>query len=831
MTYLTRNSMLLGLAFLSAFTGSVRAICQQTLEIDLKPAKTTVLLGEPLWVDVSVTNRSQEAQYVDFGVACFGVNPLNATLPGAERVVPEIRPCGSGVAGSCSSGPPPILAPGDTLTRRYVVKGDFRIGHAGIYDALLEKRIRYWPALDVPTSSHQPVSQEQIQRLDFQLNVLPSDPGATLHLEQEVARTIAEQVPPPTPVASTFNQPIDRAKWQAMSRQRQNIQFSNLLIRYANAEGLAEYPVAGMEPFFLQWIEVGTFDTYGLQALKRLNTKAARDTLAELAGSTLKPSDTRYQGDRAQAVDALSVLGDTSFVPLIERLTNDENRGVQRSAVSELGNLGGEMEVPLLERLARNGVAMSDRSEAIMALGDTRTLRAVPLLIELATLPDSDEPSASYYALRRLTHLEFPNPHGYRGSEIKSVWLDFWQKHKQGARTYGRYECSDALTAKTSPDSEIQFSLEAAAKTEALPTVQRAPTATVQMDREQAISQYSVSARLWPTASLGIQTIQDVVLDVEVKNDSAEGAKDGYIPSDLFGYVQVRAGDAPEPLSCRMAEAKDLASAGTASWPIGARAVTMFSLKDLVCKESANNVSAYHIRFCANEDAFKLPGKVCSSWVDAMVDPAGDGGLRHSKTRLASQFQLFRDHQRAADLQPAFEALEARSFVSDPKDRIAGSPTDRELMTQWLNFYSALDSVEAKLKNQKFPSTCVSPPTEGVPSEYMCDVSPAEIKDPVLRQKYEAAISENEERVVAYRNYSDVVHIRSAAFSPFWMFLTGLYRGDEATQAAIVKEALALGCSPARAEWIRAVISAPQGTFAPKEPSPVATTQTSKVAK
>jgi hypothetical protein len=31
-----------------------------------------VLLGEPVWVDVSVTNRTKEALFVDFGSACMG---------------------------------------------------------------------------------------------------------------------------------------------------------------------------------------------------------------------------------------------------------------------------------------------------------------------------------------------------------------------------------------------------------------------------------------------------------------------------------------------------------------------------------------------------------------------------------------------------------------------------------------------------------------------------------------------------------------------------------------------------------------------------------------
>jgi hypothetical protein len=65
---------------------AARTFGQQPLDIQMKPTKTTILLGEPLWVDVTVANLSKQALIIDFGSECFGAKPLKAEIATAIHV-------------------------------------------------------------------------------------------------------------------------------------------------------------------------------------------------------------------------------------------------------------------------------------------------------------------------------------------------------------------------------------------------------------------------------------------------------------------------------------------------------------------------------------------------------------------------------------------------------------------------------------------------------------------------------------------------------------------------------------------------------------------------
>jgi hypothetical protein len=427
-----------------AATVSSSALAQQDLEIHMHLSKTTILLGEPVWVDVNVTNRAPESIYIDFGSACFGQRPLKVHIPAADPAVIEPRRCDGGTAGSCASGALPVLQPGETASRRYVLDGDFRISHPGSYEALVEKYIRYVPVATNPLDLYINGSNEkqQIAQATVELTVHPSDPERLLALEQNDAETAMEKPPdPPLPGSSREGNPLDKAALKRAWDRRHAAQLESMLNEDAIAAGLSKYPAAGMEPTFLSWVEGFRYSTYGLVALKRLNTEAAREALANMAGSVARPDDTWFQSFRPQAVDALADLGDKTYVPLMVRLIHDSNHSVQISAVHALGMLGGEEELGMLANLARDGATTDDRFEAIRSIGDTASLKAVPPLIDFVSLPDSNEPSESYYALRTLTHLEFPDPDHRPLPEVESAWLQFWSLHQVNARAYGPYEC------------------------------------------------------------------------------------------------------------------------------------------------------------------------------------------------------------------------------------------------------------------------------------------------------------------------------------------------------------------------------------------------------
>jgi hypothetical protein len=134
-------------------------------------------------------------------------------------------------------------------------------------------------------------------------------------------------------------------------------------------------------------------------------------------------------------------MGDKSYLPLLEKLTRDGDSNVRDSAIGALGLFGGEQELPLLTTLARGVVTDGERYVAINAIGDADSLKAVPLLNDLAALPDPQEPSDSYYGLLTLTHLQFPAPDHRPILDVQRAWLEFWRSHEQGARAYSRYDC------------------------------------------------------------------------------------------------------------------------------------------------------------------------------------------------------------------------------------------------------------------------------------------------------------------------------------------------------------------------------------------------------
>jgi len=426
----------------------IKMLAQQNLSIGMKMTKTTVMLGEPVWVDVAVTNRSGETIRLDFGNECYGNNPLKVQIPNAEAIVKPATRCGAGVAGSCPTGALPSLADGETMTRRYVLAGDFRIVRPGSYDVLMEKTIRYAPVsagtseLNLAPSS----TNQQTAKQKDTLLVGPADPAKLLALEETIAQAAMERpVEAPSLTNSIDGKLLDRASLREQSHLRQQASSETTLFRYSTAEGLAAYPVAGMERIFRSWMGSGTFDTYGLWGLKRLNTPTARDQLAEMAASQEQLQNSWVQSFRFQAIDALAELGDTTYVPLVERLLGDPSHEVQRAAVRALGLLGGKDAVPLLAARARTRPTKYDRSEAITAMGNTASLTAVPMLLEFADMPDADEPSASFYALNRLTHLGFPNPLGRSAADVKSEWTQFWMAHQANARAYGPYDCGDMV--------------------------------------------------------------------------------------------------------------------------------------------------------------------------------------------------------------------------------------------------------------------------------------------------------------------------------------------------------------------------------------------------
>jgi hypothetical protein len=212
--------------------------------------------------------------------------------------------------------------------------------------------------------------------------------------------------------------------------------------RYALAEGLAAYPAAGMEPIFATWLDRQDFYEYALLALYHLDTPQARTILAQRAtGALVSLPPVDNNAERWLAVEYLSWMGDQSYLPLLEKLVHDPARDVQRMAVFGIGRLGREKDLPLLNQLARNGKTLQDRIDAIQAIGETGSLKAVPILIELFTLQNADEPESSNNALYELTHHEINEAYRSDAARVQQLWQAWWTQNHSTARAYPPVNC------------------------------------------------------------------------------------------------------------------------------------------------------------------------------------------------------------------------------------------------------------------------------------------------------------------------------------------------------------------------------------------------------
>jgi hypothetical protein len=426
---------------LLALTGSllgypIHMLAQQDLDIGMKMTKTAVMLGEPVWIDITVTNRSGRPINLDFGSACWGNKPLKVWLPDAESAVNPAARCSGGFVGSCLSGALPALADGGTMTRSYVLEGDFHIVRPGSYEVLLEKTIRYAPVSsnrsDLPLTAS--LEKQQTARSTVVLQVDAADSAKLLALEQAYARTAMEKpAEPEFPASSPDGKPMDITAVRLASDRLYSDQMEASLLHYAIVEGLSVYPVAGMEPVFRNWVESDQYNAYGLMALKRLNTPAAREALADIASS-----QTSF---RWQAVDALADLGDKTYLSLLVQLLASPNEPVRRAAIQGVGKLGGDAAVPVLLEEIRTAPNI-ERNDAMTALGDTKSRAAVKVLIDLTGGSGSDYQN-TWWPLFVLTHHRLPTVTYRRTAEqTHDAWQRWWNTGGKDAPVYSPYRCA-----------------------------------------------------------------------------------------------------------------------------------------------------------------------------------------------------------------------------------------------------------------------------------------------------------------------------------------------------------------------------------------------------
>ena len=384
----------------------------------MRLSPSTIVQGEPVWIDEKITNRSPHTVTVEHPNGCLGTQPI-AVISDAQQTNGEHTSCDGSV--ECLGKTPTPLRPGESLSYRFVLSGKFRITHPGRYGTVLKDAVRYWDG-DVREPSR---GREQPVRLNVTLTVLPTGPQQLLTVERSLAAI----------VAPSGAKPRTNAQWAKTEETKFQI-----------AEGLAAYPAVGMEPVFGDWLHDESLYDIALEALYHLNTPLARLMLSGVAVSLTESTDVivnpgaekaeqlTVASRRQRAVTYLANMGDRSYLPLLERLAKDNDSSIVDSAIRGVGLLGREDAIPFLDSLALNDKNANLRQVAVEALGNTATLRAVPILIGYFGMKDLD-PSGALYTL---THHRMTEG---SAAEAKRNWRAWWISNGRTAKAYGPYDC------------------------------------------------------------------------------------------------------------------------------------------------------------------------------------------------------------------------------------------------------------------------------------------------------------------------------------------------------------------------------------------------------
>jgi hypothetical protein len=403
-------------------------------QVMMQFSSAQILLGEPVWVMVTVHNASDAAVVWNAGDYCFmdGEMPVTAVVRNATVGTGKPERCNYGaMAGDCiTGGNTTTLAVGASATWRYLLEGDFHFAKPGTYvvevtshpGRVFQAGVKHGQSA-LPAAAAQTLTLVVMAKDDTEL--LAREKQMAVDVETEILARAGKPMPP--------NE--DRS---AMWRESQNVR----QIR----KGLAAQPVAGMEAVFEHWLRLpNDFEDDAVMGLKNLNTEASRADLAKLANTPDKPNSYAQVG----ATYALADMNDAKYYPLMVQLLSSANEEVRRAAIVGVGNLGGDAGAEKLVDVAHTG-SQVERNDALAALGNTQSRAAVKALIDLMLPSDGQGGLVGDWPLFVLTHHRLDQVTLPRtAAEAHDAWEIWWNVGGKDAPVYSQFECGPGATDAT----------------------------------------------------------------------------------------------------------------------------------------------------------------------------------------------------------------------------------------------------------------------------------------------------------------------------------------------------------------------------------------------
>jgi len=386
---------------LLTFLGTVPA-SDQSIEARFSLEKTNYLVGEPLFVNLTVSNKTSEPIWLEFqspDLAKLLCDDFAIEVLGAE---PADEPWGCGFAGSCGRGLMEV-PPGKRTTLRQLLNQQFRLQPGAYFlHAQTTIVIRKQNLFDSPKIEQMNVSDALQVKLQH---------GNENELESAFR-----------PIVTELNDPDPRRRAEA-------------------AHAITELAPPFLEGTLIELTKTN-FALSAITALRKADTPKTRAALAQIA---IDSDDSML---RIEAINNLGRTMDAAYLPTLFQLMESTNKAIRKASAEASGTLGGATAVQRLSSFISD-VDAETRIAGAGGLGNTRTREAVPILIGLLLDSDSDVRQTAVTNLWLLTHHAALDGNGWAdvskaesAASVHQRWVRWWGSHGATCEIHGMTDCS-----------------------------------------------------------------------------------------------------------------------------------------------------------------------------------------------------------------------------------------------------------------------------------------------------------------------------------------------------------------------------------------------------
>ncbi|MFZ0429125.1 MAG: HEAT repeat domain-containing protein [Acidobacteriota bacterium] len=391
---------LLCLASMSLLIGRSQ---EPEIETTVTPEKSSYLPGEPVFVDVTLTNRTDRPLAEQrFNLLLTNWACSDLIFESASPFVRNTHEGGCGWAGSCLSGaygPDRTVEPGGSRTKTVLLNQWLSFNQIGRFLVHVYSQPSVKPPIDT----------------SFEVVVEPAQTGEF----PDIYERLAEELETRSRLQSSQG-------WDEQRLQQLRI-------------ALSEMPQPFLEEAYLRWTTERDLLDVGVQGCAGLCTPRCENRLAQLITGPLVTEV--KEPALMHALRGLGACGDRSYLSLLRSVSGELDEFLQPVAIEAYGRLGGDAAILWLKQLASSD-DFRIRRLAIQGLFHTETRAAVSVLIGMLTDPEPSIRESAGNALRLLTRRIVKDSAEKDFQTVAGEWATWWEEFGQAAPVYDQRDCT-----------------------------------------------------------------------------------------------------------------------------------------------------------------------------------------------------------------------------------------------------------------------------------------------------------------------------------------------------------------------------------------------------